>query len=165
MKDFNYKGFIGSQEFDTESNTLWGKVKYIKGLITYESPDGSMPGLINAFHEAVDEYLEDCNELGLTPYASATGIFQVRLGPELHHKANAKANEEDITLNELVKKAIDAYIDENGIHYHHHQQEHNHTHIHTASPFADNYGQEKRVSSNANRHKETQEPSKAMVWN
>lgn len=124
MKDLKYKNFIGSIEFDEESNILWGKVKFIKGLITFQSIDGTYPELIKSFHESVDEYLEDCAEMNLKPLSSATGVFQVRLGSSLHYKANAKAHEEDISLNELTKKSVMAYINDKGIHIHTHGDQH-----------------------------------------
>lgn len=112
MKDLEHKGFIGSIEFDDETNTLWGKVKFIKGLITYESVDGTIPSLITEFNNAVDEYLEDCQELGLKPQTSATGIFQVRVTPELHYKANVRASAESTSLNSLVKTALTQYLED-----------------------------------------------------
>ncbi|VAW46529.1 hypothetical protein MNBD_GAMMA04-1498 [hydrothermal vent metagenome] len=124
MKDLKYKGFIGSVEFDEESTVLWGKVKFIKGLITFQSIDGTYPELVNAFHESIDEYLEDCIEMNLKPLSSATGVFQVRLGSDLHYKANLRANEEEISLNELTKKAVMAYVDDNSIHIHNHGDQH-----------------------------------------
>jgi len=132
MKDLEYKGFIGSVDYDEETQSTFGKVKFIKGLITYESIDGTIPSLINEFQEAVDEYLQDCEELGLKPVLSANGVTQVRLGTELHYKANVKANSEGIKLNELIKKAVDNYIDGNGIHIH--KTEHKHTHNYAAQP-------------------------------
>lgn len=128
MKDLEYKGFIGSVEYDEETQTTYGKVKFIKGLITYESVDGTIPSLINEFQNSVEEYLEDCKEMGVTPLSSATGICQVRLGPELHYRANVVANEEGVKLNELIKKSVSNYIDGDGIHIH--KTEHRHTHNH-----------------------------------
>ncbi len=74
MQDLNYKDFVGSVEFDTHSNTLCGKVKFIKGLITYESPDGTFQELVEAFHESIDEYLEDCAEMHLTTATKLQGL-------------------------------------------------------------------------------------------
>lgn len=118
MKDLTYKGFIGSVEYDEESNTLYGTVKFIQGLISYESEDGTIPSLQQAFKESVDEYLADCEEMGLKAQSSANGIVQVRLGPELHYKANVKANEESLKLNQLIRNAVQDYVDHKGIHLH-----------------------------------------------
>jgi len=126
MKDLEYKGFIGSVEFDKETNELYGKIKFIKGLISYESEDQTMSGLITAFEDSIDEYLQDCLDLGIDPQKTATGVTQVRLGKRLHYKANFKACEEQITLNELITKSVANYIENKGIHVHHHKEDHNH---------------------------------------
>lgn len=130
MEDLKYKGFVGSIEYDKETQTMYGKVKFIKGLITYQSLDGTMPSLESEFQDSVDEYLQDCEEAGLKPLISANGVTQVRLGQDLHYRANVKANGEGIKLNELIKKAVDSYVDGNGIHIH--QTEHKHTHTYAA---------------------------------
>lgn len=71
MKDLEHKGFISSVEYDEESQTLYGQVKCINGLISYESEDGTMSGLLTAFKESVDEYLEDCKQMKLNPQQPA----------------------------------------------------------------------------------------------
>jgi len=112
MKDLEHKGFIGSVEYDEESQTLYGQVKYITGLISYESADGTISGLMTAFKESVEDYLKDCKEMNLKPMQSAKGVFQVRLGADLHYLANIEAHKEGLTLNELVKNAVSHYLAE-----------------------------------------------------
>lgn len=116
MKDLEHKGFIGSVEYDEETATLFGQVKFISGLISYESEDGTMSGLMTAFKESVDEYLEDCKEMNLKPQKSAKGVFQVRIGSDLHYLANVVASKEGVTLNELVKNAVTDYIKQHSQH-------------------------------------------------
>ena len=110
MKDLEHNGFIGSVEYDQDTQTLYGQVKFISGLISYESADGTMSGLVNAFKESVDEYLEDCKEMNLKPQQSAKGVFQVRIGSDLHYLANVEASKAGVTLNELVRNAVADYI-------------------------------------------------------
>lgn len=52
-----YKGYQGSVEFDEENMIFYGKVQSIRELISYEAEDAKE--LIDSFHGAVDEYLED----------------------------------------------------------------------------------------------------------
>lgn len=120
MKDLEHKGFIGSVEYDEETATLYGKIKFINGLISYESADGTMKGLVTAFNESVNEYLEDCKAMNLKPQQSAKGVFQVRLGSDLHYLANVEASREGVTLNEWVKNAVANYLQK------HNQQQHGH---------------------------------------
>ena len=56
----SYKNYNGTVEFSKEDNCLFGKVIGIKSLISYEG--ASVKELEQDFHNAVDEYLEDCKE-------------------------------------------------------------------------------------------------------
>ncbi|MFA0056368.1 hypothetical protein [Vibrio echinoideorum] len=55
-KVMEYKGYIGSCSISLEDGVLHGKLECIDDLITYESD--SVLGLRDAFHEAVDDYIE-----------------------------------------------------------------------------------------------------------
>lgn len=47
----NYKGYYGSINLDADNHILYGKVEFIRALITFEAVDAS--GLVKAFHEAI----------------------------------------------------------------------------------------------------------------
>ncbi len=53
-----YKGYIGSVEFSEEDGVFFGKVQGIRSLISYEGTNENE--LVKDFHEAVDEYLLEC---------------------------------------------------------------------------------------------------------
>ena len=61
----SYKNYNGTVEFSKEDNCLFGKVIGIKSLISYEG--ASVKELEQDFHNAVDEYLEDCKERNIEP--------------------------------------------------------------------------------------------------
>ena len=67
METMQYKGFLGSIEISKEDKILYGKLLHINGLITYEAENFSE--LEAAFHDAVDDYLADCEESGVEPQA------------------------------------------------------------------------------------------------
>ena len=56
-----YKGYIGSIEYDTEDNIHYGKLLDIKDLVNYEADN--VIDLENQFHKAVDDYIELKKEL------------------------------------------------------------------------------------------------------
>lgn len=60
--------------------------------------------LEQAFKEAVDDYLLDCEKLGREPAKSCKGSFNVQIGPELHKHALIAARENNLNLNEFVKQ-------------------------------------------------------------
>ena len=55
-KMLKYKGYFGSVETSLDDMVLHGKIECIADVITYEAD--SLPGLKEAFEEAVDDYLE-----------------------------------------------------------------------------------------------------------
>lgn len=104
MKNLEYKNFTGSIEYSKEDDLLFGKVLGIKSLISYEGKTGQE--LENDFREAIDAYIADCTQEGITPEKPFKGSFNVRISPELHQKAALLAMEEKTTLNNLVAESI-----------------------------------------------------------
>ncbi|MFQ5455100.1 MAG: type II toxin-antitoxin system HicB family antitoxin [Nitrospirota bacterium] len=109
MKDtLSYKKYIGSVRFSTEDMIFHGKLEGISDLILYEGQ--SVDELVKAFHDAVDDYLEFCRSKGKTPEKSYKGSFNVRIPSELHRRALQKAAMEGVSLNHLVKEAIEREV-------------------------------------------------------
>jgi predicted HicB family RNase H-like nuclease len=55
-----YKGYIGSVDYDAEDELFFGKVQGIRSLISYEGHNAA--SLRESFHEAVDDYLASCQQ-------------------------------------------------------------------------------------------------------
>ncbi len=109
MKDLlTYKDFIGSVHFSAEDKVFHGRIEGINDLVTFEGQ--SVDELITAFHEAVDDYIALCKEAGKEPIKSCKGSFNVRIPAELHIRAMQKAAMLDISLNQLVQKAIEKVV-------------------------------------------------------
>ncbi|MBI2472677.1 MAG: type II toxin-antitoxin system HicB family antitoxin [Planctomycetes bacterium] len=106
MKDvITYKGFIGSVHFNAEDKVFHGKIEGVDDLVTFEGK--SVEGLIKAFHEEVDDYIELCKEQDKEPLKSYKGSFNVRVSPEIHRRAVETAIQKGLSLNQLVQKAIE----------------------------------------------------------
>ena len=109
MKDIlKYQDFIGSVHYSTDDEVFFGKLEGIDDLITFEG--NSVKELKSAFHEAVEDYLEICKEMGKQPEKSYKGTFNVRINPELHKTAARKSKELGISLNQFIEKAIHEII-------------------------------------------------------
>ena len=103
-----HKGFHGSIEVSTEEDCLHGKIMYIDDLVTYEAQDvGSLKA---AFIESVEDYVETCKELGMEPKRPCSGVFNVRISPELHREAVIYADLNEMKLNEVVRLAIEEKV-------------------------------------------------------
>ena len=105
-----YKGYHGVVEFSADDNVFFGKIFGINELVTFEGD--SVKQLEKSFHDAVEEYIAMCKEMGKEPERPYKGSFNVRINPEIHRKAAFKAQSLNISLNELVENAISKEVHE-----------------------------------------------------
>lgn len=100
-----YKGYYGSVHFSSEDEVFYGKLMAIDDLVNFEG--ASVKELKKSFREAVDDYLQTCEELGKEPNKTYKGSFNVRISTDLHKAAAMYAAINNISLNDFVKTAID----------------------------------------------------------
>src|SRR5882757_7113182 len=98
-----YKGYRGVVEF--EEDRLFGRVVGTKDVITFEGQ--SVQGIIKAFHDSVDDYLELCKERGEEPEKSFSGKFVLRINPELHASLVGVAFMKNKSLNILIERILE----------------------------------------------------------
>ncbi len=98
------KGYHGSVHYNDEDRVFYGKLEFIRGLISYEGQD--VRSLRAAFEEAVEDYLELCAEQGREPDRPFKGSFSVRVGKELHRQAVLMARQRGLSLNAFVIDAL-----------------------------------------------------------
>ena len=70
-----YKGYTTKIEYDTEDQLLYGKIEGIRDLVDFSSD--SPASIVDEFHDAVDGYLEFCNEIGKEPEKPFKGVFNM----------------------------------------------------------------------------------------
>lgn len=104
-----YKGYHAKIEFNADSFTIRGKIDGINDYIDFESD--SLDRIEFEFHSAVDDYLAFCEEVGKNPEKEYKGSFNVRVTPELHKEAANVAMRNGMSLNSVVERAIQEYID------------------------------------------------------
>lgn len=120
----SYGDFQGSADISVEDNCLFGRILHIDDVVTYEA--NSPQELEKSFHAAVDDYLAFCKEQGHKPCKPYKGVFNVRVGPNLHKKLAFLAKKKDISLNEIVNEALSEKVDVESrvagpvIHHHNH---------------------------------------------
>ncbi|AGI22588.1 type II toxin-antitoxin system HicB family antitoxin [Pseudomonas sp. MT3] len=105
-----HRGYYGSIEASPEDNCLFGKLLFIRALINYEGD--TVAELAGSFRAAVDDYLADCAVRGVEPEIPCKGSFNVRVGHELHMAASIAAIQQNITLNDLTRRALSEYIEQ-----------------------------------------------------
>lgn len=108
MNTLKYKGYIGSVAFSEKDNVFFGIIEGIDGLVNFEGE--SVKELTDAFHEAVEDYLEYCKEEGIEPHKSYSGSLNIRISPEVHSKIAILAKQAGISINAFIKSAVEKQV-------------------------------------------------------
>jgi predicted HicB family RNase H-like nuclease len=110
MKNFEYKGYFGSIEYNKEDKCLNGKVLGMtKDLILYEG--NTVEELENDFKAAIDSYLEGCEELGIKPRKSYNCVLNIRIPSEIHGKIAMYAETHGTSINSFIKQSIERNLE------------------------------------------------------
>jgi predicted HicB family RNase H-like nuclease len=106
-----YKEFIGTVNFSADDRIFFGKVEGIDDLITFEG--STVDELETAFRYMVTQHIADCEKEGKPAEKSFKGVFNVRISPKLHKKASHAAIKKGITLNQMIRQALEKELDDN----------------------------------------------------
>jgi predicted HicB family RNase H-like nuclease len=113
MKDMmEYKGYYGSVHYSDEDRIFYGKIEFVRALVSYEGTD--VKSLRKAFEEAVNDYILTFKKLGKEPENVFKGSFNIRIGSKLHRKIALGALEKGITLNKYIVDVIEREFAEEG---------------------------------------------------
>ena len=105
MNTMTYKGYLGSVAYSEKDQVFFGKIEGINGLVNFEGE--SVKELTEAFHEAVDYYLAYCEDEGIEPDKSYTGVLNVRLTPSIHRQIAMLARQAGVTINAYIKDTLE----------------------------------------------------------
>ena len=103
-----YNGYTGIINYSNDDAVLYGNIFGINDLVTFEGE--TVTELQTSFKDAVNDYIDTCKQLNKMPDKPYKGNFNVRVPVLLHKEAALVALQKNITLNELVKTAIQNYI-------------------------------------------------------
>lgn len=93
---------------DVGKGVCHGRLLFVSDAVTYQSK--SPAGLQREFEAAVEDYLETCASLGIPPQKPVTGVFNVRVPPQLHRQARLRSVEAECSLNDVVVRALECYL-------------------------------------------------------
>lgn len=108
MDILKYKDYEGTAELDMARGMCRGKILFIDDLITYEAK--APTDLQREFELAVEDYIATCVTLKRDPQKPIKGLFNVRIPPALHKSALLRATLDNVSLNEIVVRSMDAYL-------------------------------------------------------
>ena len=103
-----YKGYIGSVEFDDEADILHGEIINTRDVITFQAK--SVKELHQAFEESVDDYLAFCAARNESPDKPFSGKFSLRVPPDLHRKVFVQARSHNKSINAWVSETLEAAV-------------------------------------------------------
>lgn len=108
----HYKGYYGSVHLDEDELIFYGKLEFIRAVISYEG--NTARKLRSAFEDAVNDYLITCNQRKIEPEQPFKGSLNVRIGKELHRKIAVAATQRDISINSYIKSLLEGGISQQG---------------------------------------------------
>ena len=100
-----YKGYAARIEYDDDDRVLTGRIAGIRDGVGFHAD--SVDSLRQAFHEAVEDYLETCAKIGKEPQKAYSGRVMFRVSPETHRKASLAAELSGKSLNQWAEEVLD----------------------------------------------------------
>jgi predicted HicB family RNase H-like nuclease len=104
MNTMAYKGYSARIDFDERDNTFVGRVLGVRAIISFHGE--TVSELRTEFAVAVDDYLADCAERGVTPEKPASGNLMLRVPPEVHSAVLVAAQAEGKSLNQWATEVL-----------------------------------------------------------
>jgi len=104
MKAMQYKGYAARIEYSDEDKCFVGHIAGIRDIIGFHGH--SVNSLSAAFEEAVDDYLETCEQEDIPPQRPYSGKVMLRISPELHAEIAMKAQAQGKSLNQWAAEAL-----------------------------------------------------------
>jgi predicted HicB family RNase H-like nuclease len=110
-KAMTHKGYSASIEYSDEDACLVGHIFGINDIVGFHGD--SVSEIKQAFIEAVDDYLETCDEEGLEPDIPFNGRLELSLPPDCYARLVTFAQKKGQSLNSLVIDSINQLIANN----------------------------------------------------
>ena len=100
-----YKGYAARIGYDDDDGIFTGRIAGIRDGVGFHAD--SVDGLRQAFHEAVEDYLETCAKIGKEPQKTYSGRVMFRVSPETHRKAALAAELSGKSLNQWAEEVLE----------------------------------------------------------
>ncbi len=104
-KGICYNGYFANVEFDAEDHIFVGRIIGIRDVIGFHGE--CVTELESAFHEAVDNYLAACKELGQQPNKPYSGNLMLRVPAETHAAVASAAEASGKSINQWAARVLD----------------------------------------------------------
>lgn len=99
-----YNAYSARVDYDDGNGIFVGRIAGICDGVSFHAE--SVSDLREAFHEAVDDYLETCAKVGKEPQKAFSGNMMLRVAPEVHRRASIAAELSGKSLNQWAVEVI-----------------------------------------------------------
>lgn len=109
INTMTYRGYSARVEYDDEDGIFFGRIAGIRDGIGFHGDN--VADLREAFHEAVEDYIETCAKIGKPPQRAFSGQVMFRVRPDVHRKAALAAELSGKSLNQWAEEVLDRAAD------------------------------------------------------
>ena len=99
-----HKGYYSRVEFDADDRIFFGRIAGIEDGVGFHAD--TVDGLVAAFEEAVEDYIETCERIGKSPDKPYSGTVYLRVDPTIHAEAVIAAHLAGMSLNQFGEEAL-----------------------------------------------------------
>lgn len=103
-----YKGYIGTFEFDSEIDSFYGTVINTNDVITFYGV--SVKELREEMQKSVEEYLVFCREQGREPEPPYSGKLAFQTSPELHRRLALEAARRQVSIDTCIQEILEKVL-------------------------------------------------------
>jgi len=104
MKTMQYKGYAARIEYSDEDKCFVGHIAGISDIVGFHGE--CVDSLSASFKDAVDDYLETCEQMEISPRRPYSGKIMLRISPELHAEIAMKAETNGKSLNQWAAETL-----------------------------------------------------------
>lgn len=104
MNTMTYKGYTARIDFNERDGIFVGRILGLRAIISFHGE--TVSELRREFQAAIDDFLLDCEEQGITPEKPASGKIMLRVPPEVHGAALVAAQASGKSLNQWATEVL-----------------------------------------------------------
>ncbi len=104
MNTMTYKGYTARIDFEERDGIFVGRILGLRAIISFHGE--TVSDLRREFQAAIDDFLLDCEEQGITPEKPASGKIMLRVPPEVHGAALVAAQASGKSLNQWATEVL-----------------------------------------------------------
>lgn len=103
-----YKGYIGTVEFDPEIDSFHGTIINTNDVITFYG--SSVVELRKEMMKSIEEYFQFCQEQHIKPEEPFSGKLIIQTSPEFHRRVALEAARRNINMNTYILDILEKEV-------------------------------------------------------